>query len=253
MPKNANCPFNRFTSGVKNFFHNPKPYLKRFFFSFIWLAILMFVIDIVTKQIVKNNMAVDESFTLIPNFLFINYIRNPGMAFGLQIEEGITNTIFFIAISVIGTGIIAYIMARYWKKLTGVSRSALMLMISGTIGNLIDRAFYVDEAGGHYVVDWIGFGKFARFNIADSCLTIGALMLVVYLLVVEFIEDSKKRKLAKISDSEGIVKEEHFRDESQIVDVEVEQINKEQNEKELNPTKKDKKSPSSKDDKTSNE
>lgn len=231
MSKKVNCPFNKFTRAIGKFFHNPKPYLKRFFFSFVWLAILMFIIDIVTKHVIMKNMSLNQEISLIPNFLTIHYVQNSGMAFGLDIKPGLTNTIFFIAISVIGAGVLIFITARYWKRIKSLPRAALMLMISGTIGNLIDRSFYINYAAApvdghypHYVVDWIGVGNFARFNIADSCLTVGALILIVYLFVMEILEDARKRKAAKMPASDESIKKGVSLDETQIVDVQVEPV-----------------------------
>lgn len=211
VKKPRNCPFNRFTSAMGKFFKDPKPALRWFFFSFIWLAVLMFILDIVTKQIVKNTMSVGQEIVWIPNFLSIHYVQNPGMAFGIELNDPTANAIFFIAISLIGAIALIFIAVKYWKKIKALPKAALMLMISGTIGNLIDRAFYVNPDGSHFVVDWIGFfgsDGFARFNFADASLVVGALILIVYLIVVEIKEETKKKKMlteAKLADDETVV------------------------------------------------
>jgi len=172
------------------------PGLKWFFFSFIWLGVLLFILDLVTKTIVKSNMQVGDEIVLIPNFLAIHYVQNSGMAFGMDLADDLANTIFWIVVSIVGAGILIGITIYAWKKLKGVSKAALMIMIAGTLGNLIDRAFYTNGTR-HFVVDWIGFfgpTGFPRFNIADASLTVGTVMLVVYLIVIEFIEDNKKKK-----------------------------------------------------------
>ena len=196
MSKKVNCPFNKFTSAMGKFFHKMVPGLKWFFFSFIWLGVLLFVLDIVTKTIVKNNMTVSQEIVLIPNFLSIHYVQNSGMAFGMDLADDTANTIFWIVVSIIGALVLIGITIYAWKKLKGVSKAALMIMIAGTLGNLIDLAFYTNGTR-HFVVDWIGFfgpNGFPRFNIADASLTVGTVMLVVYLIVIEFIEDNKKKK-----------------------------------------------------------
>jgi signal peptidase II len=187
------------TNPIVNLWNKAKPYLSWFFFSFIWIAIVLFVVDIVTKTIIKDNMQVGDQIVLIPEFLAIGYVQNNGMAFGMNLGNDLANMIFFISVSVIGAAILIFIIAKYWKKIKGVPRAALMLMISGTIGNLIDRAFYVTPNGKqHYVVDWIAFfydKNIPVFNIADACLTIGALIIIVYLLVTEIIQENKKKKI----------------------------------------------------------
>lgn len=192
--------------------------LKWFFFSYIWLAIVLFILDIVTKTIVKENMKVGQNIWLIPNFLSINYVQNNGMGFGIEFGNVMANTIIFILVSLIGAIALIIITWKFWKKLTGVSKAALMLMICGTIGNLIDRSFYIEADGQHFVVDWIGFTfgsyNFPRFNVADSCLTIGTIMLIVFLFVVDIKSELKKKKQEQLMSDE-----EYAQSQNQTVKV----------------------------------
>lgn len=176
--------------------------LKWFFFSYIWLALLTFIIDIITKQIVKNMMYVGQQIFLIPNFLSLHYVQNVGMAWGINFGNELANIVIFTLISIVGAALLIFVSVKFWKKINGVGKAALMLMISGTIGNLIDRAFYVDPKGFHFVVDFIAFDfgsySFPRFNVADSCLVIGTFMLVIYLFVKDFKEEMKKKSIEKV-------------------------------------------------------
>ncbi len=172
-------------------------FLKWFWYSFAWLFVLMFIIDIVSKQLVKNLMTVGQEIVLIPNFLSIHYVQNNGMAFGIDFDSQTVNTVFFICVSIIGFILIAGVMYYYRKQMNRITYASGMLMLAGCFGNLIDRAFYVDELGNHYVVDFIGFfgsNGFARFNVADSCLVIGVIMLMVYFIVTEVKDYRKKYK-----------------------------------------------------------
>ena len=183
--------------------------LKWFFYSFIWLGVLLFVLDIVSKQIVKNNMNPGDNIWIIENFFEIQYVQNNGMAFGLDTGDKTANAIIFISVSVIGAAVLAFFLVKLWKKSGLLVRAALMLMLSGCIGNLVDRAFYVDAAGNHYVVDFIGFfghPGFPRFNIADSCLVIGTFMLIIYLVIAEIKDYKNKNKAEKVETVE--IKEE---------------------------------------------
>lgn len=180
----------------KNMFS--KEGMKKFFFSFVWLAILLFVIDIVSKQIVKNNMTVGQEIWLIPSFLEIHYVQNVGMAFGVNFNDHLTNSIVFILVSVIGFILLTFVYIKYFKKFGLVAKAALMLMISGCFGNLIDRAFYTTSTGEHFVVDFIGFfgtNGFPRFNVADSCLVIGCFMLAIYFIIDEIKNDARLKKV----------------------------------------------------------
>ena len=198
------------------------------FGSFIWLGALMFVLDFVSKQVVLNNMAITDNIQLIPNFLSINYIINDGMAFGIDFRNAVLNRVMFAVISVIGAAILIAIYTHKYKEKNNFVKISLMLMISGCIGNLIDRAFYSAEylgADTNGVVDFIGFKfgsyDFPRFNVADSCLVIGTILLIIWLFISE-IKDLKLKKENKettavethVSKDEKLLKGEDVKDET---------------------------------------
>ena len=175
---------------------------------FAGIALLFLVLDFISKQIVLNNMDVGQVINIIPNFFYFQYVINDGMAFGLNFNmKGweVANKIIFITVSVIGTGIITWIFVKTHKKLKNLVVASLGLMLAGCVGNLIDRIFYTQSylashAAGvetYGVVDFIAFDfgsySFPRFNIADSCLVIGVIILVIY-LIIEEVKDAKKRK-----------------------------------------------------------
>ena len=179
-----------------------KETLKKFFFSFIWLAVVVFVIDITTKWAVINHFGADairsntaSPIELIPQFLYITGQANNGAAFSLLNNA----RPFWIVVSVVLTGgLIAYYVLKH-KKMNSITKACLMLMIAGAFGNLIDRAFYWENTVGFSgVVDWISvylgnaIGFFPTFNIADSSLVIGVIILVV-VLIIEVIKDVKER------------------------------------------------------------
>ncbi len=143
--------------------------------------------------------------------MYFQYVINDGMAFGLSFNAGdktaLANRIIFIAISIIGAAILFFIFFKFYKKLTTLPKITLSLMIAGCLGNLVDRAFYDQSYLAKYasgvetygVVDFIAvdFGKyqFPRFNIADSALVIGSLLLIAYLIIEEVKEAKAKRAL----------------------------------------------------------
>ena len=191
-----------------------KYYLKWFFDSFIWLGVLFFVIDIVTKNVVVQNA--DKIFAgggknggidIIPGFLGINYVINNKVVFGLDIfKNDVTNRIVFIIVALgIAIGIVIFLIKK-WGKLNKFYKACLMLVIAGAIGNVVDRIFYsaeylnyIDQSSGKYitgVVDWIDFyGIWGfNFNIADSVVVVAAIMLIIYMVVSDVIEYRKKAK-----------------------------------------------------------
>lgn len=183
-----------------------KENMKKFFRTYIWLMVLLFVIDIVTKWIVVNHYGVDlmnrrvshdspEVITVIKDFCYIGGAINNKAAFSLG-----PNRWILLAISIIMTTAFIIYYVHEFKKMNTTTKVALALMIAGGFGNLIDRAFYWPSTTGfNGVVDWILFvfwgHEFAMFNIADSCLVIGIIILIVEIVIDEVkntIEKGKK-------------------------------------------------------------
>lgn len=167
--------------------------LKLIFHSFIWVMVLVFILDITTKWGVQNNLHSD--IVLIPNFLSITLTHNLGASFGMLSDGSIGQRVLWICVSVLMSfGLIFYYVKEY-KKLNVFYRLALSLMIAGAIGNMIDRIFYWKAiVGFDGVIDWIAvilFNSyhFPVFNIADSSLVIGVCIIIV-LLIVDLIKEA---------------------------------------------------------------
>lgn len=182
---------------IKNFFKKvfTKENMKKFFFSFVWLGVLVFVLDIASKWAVVNhfgadNVYPDNKIEVIKDFFYITFSTNEGAAWSLGSES---RPIWIVISVVLSAGLIAYYIKKM-KTMNSWMRAAFMLMISGAVGNLIDRCFYWKETTGFSgVVDWLDFylptGEFPTFNIADSALVVGVGILVV-LLIIDIIKDA---------------------------------------------------------------
>lgn len=152
------------------------------------LAVLVLVIiDQIIKFVVLKYLEPVGSFVLIKNFLSLTYIENTGAAFGSFSEHTVLLSVFTAVVLIVG---LIYI-------LSGKIKSKLMLacsvmIISGGLGNLIDRIFR------GYVIDYIEplFVNFAVFNFADILVTVGATVLIIY-LIYEILTDSKNNKTVK--------------------------------------------------------
>lgn len=169
-----------------------KAKLKWLFDSFIWLFVLGLVIDIVTKVIVKTNMQEGDSIVLIPHFFAITFSYNDAAAFGMGFANPEVNRWIYIIVAIIATAVILYFYIRKFKVFNKVIKATLMCILVGAIGNLIDRFIYGK------VVDFLDFFGIwhAIFNIADSFVVVGTIMLVVY-LIVEEVKDYKAKKAAE--------------------------------------------------------
>ncbi|HDP69404.1 MAG TPA: signal peptidase II [Actinobacteria bacterium] len=121
--------------------------------------------DQLTKLFVRKNLGLGESVPIIRNFLNITRVQNRGAAFGLIPDQHLL--LFFVTVLVI-------IVIYFWvRRLTQTSvRIALGLILGGAIGNLLDRMFVGT------VTDFLDFHIWPVFNVADSAIVVGAVILV---------------------------------------------------------------------------
>ena len=148
------------------------------------IYIFTFIIDLIVKLIVKFNMKVGDTISIIPHFFKIEYLQNTGAAFS-SFEGG--------RYVLIGISLIIYLLLINYIKKNEISRKieivALGLILGGLVGNLIDRIFY------GYVIDYLSFEifgySFAVFNLADSFIVISVILLIIDMILVE-IESRKK-------------------------------------------------------------
>ena len=147
------------------------------------LSVVVAAVDFVLKLLVINNLKPVGTVELIPGLFSLKYVENKGAAFGMLSNARWIFIVFTIAI------IIALIVIMIRKKINSkLFNVAAILIIGGGIGNLIDRIFY------GYVVDYLSISFFPPVcNFADYCITIGAVLMVIYLLFFsDFIKKDKK-------------------------------------------------------------
>lgn len=173
-----------------------KKNLLRDYVILLGSAGLIILIDQVTKSIVRNNLAIGEMWAPWPwmlDYARIVHWYNTGVVFGFFQGMG---DIFSVLAMLVALAIIYYfprVPVEDWPL-----RLAMILQLGGAVGNLIDRIML-----GH-VTDFISIGTFAVFNVADSCIT----MAVVVLLIGVFIQERNDRKAKKAAESaDSTVKE----------------------------------------------
>ncbi len=141
----------------------------------LWLTIIFLVLDQVTKQWVANSFELYESVKVLPVFSF-TYVHNLGAAFSFLADQGGWQRYFFTAIAAIASIVFVYWLAKTPKSnvLLGI---AFSLMLSGALGNLIDRVLF------GYVIDFLDFhwngNHFPAFNVADSAIFVGAAFMIL--------------------------------------------------------------------------
>lgn len=163
---------------------------KNFLITYAIIAGLI-IIDQLSKILIDIYLPLNAEITLIPGFFYITKIYNTGAAWGF----GSDNTVMLAMISLIASIIALYFSVKNDFKTKKTYSISLCMIVGGAIGNMFDRFFTV---GGlrKGVVDFISFQfgsyKFPVFNIADTVLVIGVILLMVDLLFFE----EKRRKNA---------------------------------------------------------
>ena len=141
------------------------------FFLFLFLVIL----DQITKALVINFFDLYESVPLFP-IVNLTFVVNYGFAFGLLNDPSLNQ----ILVSVVILLIILYFLYLLIKTQDNIFRLTLILILSGALGNFIDRIFR------GFVIDFIDIyiSKYhwPAFNIADGCITVGFMILMVNIL-----------------------------------------------------------------------
>ncbi|WP_407564344.1 signal peptidase II [Streptomyces sp. 184] len=137
------------------------------------VAALVYALDLVTKLIVVAELEPDNrSVEVVGDLLRFQVVRNAGAAFGI----GESMTVIFTLIAVIVIGVIA----RLARKLHSLPWAiALGLLLGGPLGNLTDRLFRSPGFFEGHVVDFIAPEHFAVFNLADSAIVCGGILIVI--------------------------------------------------------------------------
>ncbi|HKT81167.1 MAG TPA: signal peptidase II [Vicinamibacterales bacterium] len=148
----------------------------------LWLPIAVIALDQLTKALVRRELELYESVTIVPGFLDFTHVRNTGAAFGfLNAADFPLKTTIIAAIATIAlVGVGLYSASLGAHQLA--ARVGLALIVGGAAGNLIDRL-----AIGS-VVDFVDVywrtHHFWAFNVADSAITIGVAVMILDMLVV---------------------------------------------------------------------
>ena len=140
--------------------------------SFVAVAVGV-AADQFLKMLVLAHLKPVGSIELIPGFFQLTYVENRGAAFGILANH----QWLFVTV----TALVCLIMAGtliWYKAHTNLTRTAVVLIMAGGLGNLIDRVRF------HFVVDFLHFQFFPPvFNFADICVTVGCGLLILYVIL----------------------------------------------------------------------
>ena len=143
------------------------------------LIVVIVALDQWSKWAIKTSFNLYQSKPVIQDLLHFTYVTNDGMAFGLSFPGG---KHILLIMTILLTG---FIIGFLWKEKNGhpLMKYGLALILSGAIGNLIDRLLYGK------VVDFldlmIGNFHWYIFNVADSSVTIGMILFIIHSIYIE--------------------------------------------------------------------
>lgn len=179
----------------------PRPDLRSRVMDYVTLLLVSGVIvlaDQWTKNLVAANLEFGERWApwewLSPYFRIVHW-RNTGAAFGMFQNGGMVIGVF----AVIVTLVIIYYYPQVPKE-DWALRVAMAMQLAGALGNLTDRILR------GYVIDFISFGNFPVFNIADSSITVGATVLLIGVWIAER-QEKKALAEALLEDQEDVIGE----------------------------------------------
>ena len=151
--------------------------------AFIIIGIV--ILDQISKYFAVSCLMGAGNVPFIPYLLSLQYHENKGAAWGMFADQ---RWIFMTASTLAIVGIIAFFIVTRKKKQPKLLMISLAFFCGGGIGNMIDRIFL------GYVVDFLNFDfiSFPIFNVADSFITVGAFLMLLY-LAVETVKDLKNK------------------------------------------------------------
>lgn len=155
--------------------------MKKNMIIFIIGAAAIIWLDQITKAAILQRFFIHESYTVIDGFFNLVYVMNPGAAFGFLANMSETfRYIFFIGITVLVVLLILYYIMKS-KSHNMLYVISLTLIFAGAVGNLIDRIRF--GAVVDFLDFYIGGAHWPAFNVADSSITIGAVLMIWGMIV----------------------------------------------------------------------
>ena len=147
------------------------------------VALIVLILDFATKLLVSQTMELRETITLIPGFLGLHYLKNPGAAFG--VGTGWPEWVrlpFFVTVFAIAV----YVLYTFYKRCTPQQlglQISLGLVAGGAIGNMADRL--VHQRVTDFIDIYVRQYHWPCFNIADAAITIGVALLFYQVWILE--------------------------------------------------------------------
>jgi len=138
-------------------------------------------LDQITKSAITSRLTLHEVFSVVPGFFNLVYVMNPGAAFGFLADASETfRYIFFTGITIVAAGLIIFYLIRSNAR-NLLLTACLTLIFGGAVGNLIDRLRF--GAVVDFLDVYIGGAHWPAFNVADSAITVGAILMIWEMII----------------------------------------------------------------------
>ena len=138
----------------------------------LWITAVALLVDLVTKWLVTTNFELWDSVDVLGDFFRLTYIHNPGAVFGIQLGSSVLH----LVLSALAMGVVISMLVKtpHADRWGGIG---LALVLAGAIGNIVDRLRH------GVVIDFLDFGigdvRWYVFNVADACVSVGVVLLIV--------------------------------------------------------------------------
>jgi len=146
----------------------------------LWLTLAVVLLDRATKAWFEARTAEGWHHELIHNFIYLVHARNPGIAFGVLADSAsMVTRVILIAGSLVVIGVLAWLLVA-GKITSAMGNAGLALLLGGATGNVADRIF--QGAVTDFFEVWLGSYHYPAFNVADSAITMGAVLILLDVL-----------------------------------------------------------------------
>src|SRR5215470_14634624 len=146
----------------------------------LWLTLFVVLLDRATKAWFEARTVEGWRREIIHNFIYLVHSRNPGIAFGVLADSASPTTrVILIAGSLLVIGVLAWLLVA-GKIPSPLGNAGLALLLGGAAGNVSDRIFH--GAVTDFFELWLGTYHYPAFNVADSAITTGAVLILLDVL-----------------------------------------------------------------------
>lgn len=147
----------------------------------IWPALVIVLLDQITKFAVMGHLRIHESVAVIAGFFNLVHVRNRGMAFGFLNRPDINFGFYLLVVASLGAIALLMIWFIKLKESDRLTTLALSFILGGAVGNLIDRLRLREVVD--FLDFYVGAYHWPAFNVADSAITVGTILLAINIFI----------------------------------------------------------------------